>query len=147
MGLPVVDRREKIPLAAITSSGEQIMMREFRDFDKWVDALLDDWDEEYYRAIFDVHCNIRTLLRGQEQKPFSLYYKFVSQDGPDGKEYHFVEEYYGSTLIVRAEQLGELEEYLSKRFSVGANTPENWDAWCGKAHEWCREIRSDWTTD
>lgn len=121
------------------------MMREFRDFDEWVDTLLDDWDEEYYRAIFDVHCIIRTLLR--EQEPFSIYYKVVSQDGLDGNEYHLVEEYYGSTLIVSTEQgLCELEEYLAERFNVGTNASENWDAWSGKAHEWCREDRFNWTT-
>jgi hypothetical protein len=120
-------------------------MREFRDFEKWVDALLDDWDEEYYRAIFDIYGILQALLKGY--KPFSLHYTVVSQSGPDGTEYHLVEEYYGSTLIVSAEQgLHELEAYLAKRFHVGANTPEGWDDWSHRAHERCGEDRL-WRAD
>jgi len=120
-------------------------MREFREFGPWVDALLDDWDEEYYRAIFDVYGILQALLKGH--KPFRLHYIIVSKDGLDGTEYHLIEEYYGSTLIVSAEQgLREFEAYLATRVHVGANTPEAWDDWSRRAHERCGEDRL-WRTD
>ena len=118
-------------------------MREFRDFKLWVDALLDDWYEEYYRAIFDVHCAIASLLR--DQKGFSFYYTIDSRDGAEGTEYHFVEKYYESTLIVQGKLgLRELDRYLTERFSIGTNNDKNWETWHEKAHETCRDDRFNW---
>ncbi|MGK7926555.1 MAG: hypothetical protein AB4290_15165 [Spirulina sp.] len=115
-------------------------MREFGDFEKWVDALLDDRDEEYYRAIFDVHYTIDSLLR--DQKRFSFYYTIDRRDGAEGTEYHFVDERNDSTLIVKGKPgLRELDRYLTERFNVGANNNENWYAWNQRAHEAYRDDR------
>jgi hypothetical protein len=119
-------------------------MREFRDYRQWVDAVLDDWDEEYYRAIFEVYCMAKNLLAGR--KPFGVYYTVDSRGGQDGTEYLIVDDYYGMTLILDSDQgARELVEYLTDRFRVGSTDMEDWDTWSQRAHERCREDRHNWT--
>ncbi|MEM9543190.1 MAG: hypothetical protein AAGA60_27340 [Cyanobacteria bacterium P01_E01_bin.42] len=115
-------------------------MREFRDFSQWMKFLLDDWDEEYYRAVFDIHGAIASLLRGQNG--FCLYYTVERQDSTDNGEYRFCDKYNQSILIVEGKAgLHELDRYLTERFRIGENTNKNWEAWHERAHEACREDR------
>ena len=115
-------------------------MRNFTDYERWLDALLEDWTEEYYRAIFEVHCAIANLLR--DQKVVSFDYKIEFREEANGNEYHLIDEYYQSTLIVREKQgLQELDRYLTERFKVGANNEKNWENWYERLHEGCRSDR------
>lgn len=115
-------------------------MSEFRDFEQWLEFLLDDWDEEYYRAIFDIHGAIASLLR--DQNGFCLYYTVDRRNNADRNEYYFFDKYNQSTLIVKDKSsLRELDRYLTERFKIGDNTSQNWESWHERIHEGCREDR------
>lgn len=120
-------------------------MRQFDEFEPWFDALLDDHDEESYRAIFDLYCAINTLQRGS-QDPFSQHHEIQCCDRPDGeRDYHFIDRHYQTTLIVQKQTgLRDLHNYLVQRLQIEPDTTEGWVAWSDRQHEYCREDRSDW---